>query len=81
MEKMQRRVKRQRIWKLFYLKISFVNTNAFYLSVEGSAKELQWNKMMLLKACRDVAITEQARQTAVMEVKSDDKATLSKVFL
>ena len=63
MEKMQRRVKRRRMWKLFYLKIPFVNPNVLYLSFEGSAKELQWNKMMLLKPHRDVAIIQQARES------------------
>lgn len=66
--------------KLFYLKIPFINPNVLHLSLEGSAKELQWNKMMLLKACRAVAITQQARECAVMEVKHGDKAMLSKVF-
>lgn len=36
---------------------------------------------MLLKARRDVAIIQQARETAVMEVKPDNKAMLSKVFI
>lgn len=80
MEKMQRRVKRRKMWKLFYLKIPFVNPNVLYLSLEGSAKELQWNKMTVLNACRDVAIIEQERESAAMEVKHDDKAMLSKVF-
>ena len=68
------------MWKLFYLKNPFVNPHVLYLSLEGSAKELQWNKMILLKACRDVAIIQQARESAGMEVKHDDKAMLSKAF-
>jgi len=69
MEKMQRRVKRLKMWKLFYLKIPFVNPDALYLSLEGSAKELQWNKMMLLKACRDAVIIQQARESAAKWVQ------------
>lgn len=42
-----------RLGKLFYLKITFVNLNILYLSLEWSASVLQWNKMMLLKMCRD----------------------------
>lgn len=62
------RWKRLRLQKLFYLKITFVYLNILYLFLEWSASVLQWNKTMLLKTCRD-------------ELKHDDKATLSKVFM
>lgn len=55
---------RQTTQKFLNLKIPFVNPNAPYTSLEGSAKEDQCNKMILLKAHRDAAITQQARENA-----------------